>query len=332
MSWFVEHWLNIFVPFLIFIVIVVFGLWARLTVHGILIKRKPKWLQNGFVIETMWHPFFHWFLLLAAYAAIQVSILSPLVKRLTGEVLASIFTLSLIWTAISLSERFIRYFLARNKTMQSLVAVVLSVTRIVIIVTGVLMLLEIWGAHTITFIILISACFIIVGIVFRNTFDNLLAGIEIAYSEHIKIGQLIKLGSGETGYVTQISWTRTIIKSIEGNLVIIPNYRLMTNIIVNYSAATPGNSVIDIPKSASTVKSTKLLDILSGREREVLSLISQGASNQEIAKELIISEHTVKSHLRTILNKLNVRNRQQAAAYAVREGLDSFTITKGSDS
>lgn len=62
-------------------------------------------------------------------------------------------------------------------------------------------------------------------------------------------------------------------------------------------------------------------DGLSDREREVLGLVGRGATNREIAGKLIISEHTVKVHLRTILNKLNLQNRQQAAAYAAKEGL-----------
>jgi DNA-binding NarL/FixJ family response regulator len=60
---------------------------------------------------------------------------------------------------------------------------------------------------------------------------------------------------------------------------------------------------------------------ISGREREVMQLLCEGATNREIAERLIVSEHTVKVHLRNILNKLNLRNRQQVAAYAVQEGL-----------
>jgi DNA-binding NarL/FixJ family response regulator len=62
-------------------------------------------------------------------------------------------------------------------------------------------------------------------------------------------------------------------------------------------------------------------DDVSGREREVVQLVCQGATNREIAERLIVSEHTVKVHLRNILGKLNLRNRQQIAAYAVQEGL-----------
>ncbi|MFO7773740.1 MAG: response regulator transcription factor [Dehalococcoidia bacterium] len=68
-------------------------------------------------------------------------------------------------------------------------------------------------------------------------------------------------------------------------------------------------------------QASKGRDDVSGREREVLQLVCQGATNREIAERLIVSEHTVKVHLRNILQKLNLRNRQQVAAYAVQEGL-----------
>ena len=60
---------------------------------------------------------------------------------------------------------------------------------------------------------------------------------------------------------------------------------------------------------------------LSQREREVLVLVTHGRSNKEIAAELVISEYTVKNHLRNILGKLHVRNRVEAATVALKEGL-----------
>lgn len=60
---------------------------------------------------------------------------------------------------------------------------------------------------------------------------------------------------------------------------------------------------------------------LSDRERELLTLIASGHSNQEIAQKLYLSLGTVKSYVRMILNKLSVDDRVQAAAKAIREGL-----------
>ena len=61
--------------------------------------------------------------------------------------------------------------------------------------------------------------------------------------------------------------------------------------------------------------------VLSARECEVLALLVQGRSNQEIGENLGIARNTVKNHLRSILSKLGVRNRAQAAAFAVSQGL-----------
>ncbi|RLC91594.1 MAG: DNA-binding response regulator [Chloroflexi bacterium] len=60
---------------------------------------------------------------------------------------------------------------------------------------------------------------------------------------------------------------------------------------------------------------------LSQRETEILQEVAKGASNKEIASTLFISENTVKTHLRNILEKLHLANRSQAAAYAIRAGL-----------
>ncbi|MBA7651448.1 Oxygen regulatory protein NreC [subsurface metagenome] len=60
---------------------------------------------------------------------------------------------------------------------------------------------------------------------------------------------------------------------------------------------------------------------LSLREKEVLCLVAQGASNKEIAAHCYISQTTAKAHLRRILEKLNVRNRAHAAATGISKGL-----------
>ena len=62
-------------------------------------------------------------------------------------------------------------------------------------------------------------------------------------------------------------------------------------------------------------------DPLTSREVEVLRLLAQGLTNQEIAGQLFIGEGTVRTHVSNILSKLHLANRTQAALYALREGL-----------
>ena len=60
---------------------------------------------------------------------------------------------------------------------------------------------------------------------------------------------------------------------------------------------------------------------LTQQELEIVKLLAKGATNKEIAEKLFITENTAKVHLRNILGKLGLRNRQQVAAYAVQQGL-----------
>ena len=63
---------------------------------------------------------------------------------------------------------------------------------------------------------------------------------------------------------------------------------------------------------------------LTGREVDVLRLLAQGLSNEEIAAQLVIGVGTVRAHVSSILDKLHLANRTQAALYALREGLAPF--------
>ena len=59
---------------------------------------------------------------------------------------------------------------------------------------------------------------------------------------------------------------------------------------------------------------------LTDRDMDVLKLVAQGQTNQEIADQLVISEGTVRTHVSNILSKLHLANRTQAALFTLREG------------
>jgi DNA-binding NarL/FixJ family response regulator len=75
------------------------------------------------------------------------------------------------------------------------------------------------------------------------------------------------------------------------------------------------------PQVAARLLEEMTEDPLTPREHEVLALIGRGMPNKLIARELSLSEKTVKAHVSSILGKLGVTDRTQAALYAVRQGL-----------
>ncbi len=75
------------------------------------------------------------------------------------------------------------------------------------------------------------------------------------------------------------------------------------------------------PKAAVSLNKNVNIDALTPKEKEVLALVSQGASNQEIADKLCVRDVTVKTHLNSIFKKLKVTNRTQAVLLAIQMNL-----------
>ena len=90
------------------------------------------------------------------------------------------------------------------------------------------------------------------------------------------------------------------------------------------AAAARGESPLD-PRAARTILTVRSesgpREALSDREREVLTLLAQGMANKEIARQLGISEKTVKAHLTSVFRQLGVTDRTQAALWARQHGL-----------
>lgn len=118
--------------------------------------------------------------------------------------------------------------------------------------------------------------------------------------------------AGACGYLVKDSSLDDLVRGIElaarGEAAISPS--VATKVLDRVRATTPD------PEYAELITSE-----LSQREIEVLKLLAHGQDNVQIGRELVISPKTVKNHISSILAKLQVENRIQAALYAIRAGI-----------
>jgi len=122
---------------------------------------------------------------------------------------------------------------------------------------------------------------------------------------------------GARGYILKSSEPEELVQAIfrvaQGEVIISP--LMATNLLTEFNDSGAG-----VEREATRETGANL----TPREGEVLQLVAQGATNKEIADSLFISENTVKTHLRNIMEKLHLANRSQAAAYAVKRGLVQY--------
>lgn len=120
------------------------------------------------------------------------------------------------------------------------------------------------------------------------------------------------LRAGARGYLTKDAGGADIRNALE-------------DVLADHAVIDPAvqHHLVDAIASDAAVqsKSSRLLDGLTAREVEVLSLIARGLSNTEIAEHLVVSEGTVKSHINHLFVKIDARDRAQAVAYAYQHGL-----------
>jgi DNA-binding NarL/FixJ family response regulator len=119
------------------------------------------------------------------------------------------------------------------------------------------------------------------------------------------------LSAGASGFLLKRTKPEELIAAIhtvaEGDSLLSPS---VTRRVIDRMARQP-----------SPVASSRRLDELTPREREVLELVARGLSNREIADSFVIEESTVKTHVKRILMKLGLRDRVQAVVFAYESGL-----------
>jgi len=142
------------------------------------------------------------------------------------------------------------------------------------------------------------------------------------------------IGDGSAGWspavivLTSFQEDERVIEAVRaGALSYLPKTTAVDQVVAAVRAAAGGGSVFDPGTAALLVRQVRdggragPLDVLSPRERDVLAGLARGRSNRQIARALGVGEETVKSHVSSILAKLHLADRTQAAIFGLQQGL-----------
>jgi small-conductance mechanosensitive channel len=227
---------GIAMPAAIVLATLIIGYIAR----GMLFSRLMRWSEksklkvSGAAISTIKGPFIIWFLMLGIYLALQFSKVPENAVQIAGKALLALGIFSVILVSMSLSATAIRTYSNKFEAVMPITSLTENVTRIVIFAVGILIILNTLGISITPLIATLGVGGLAVALAMQDTLGSFFAGFYVTVSRQIRVGDYIRLDSGEEGYVIDITWRATKIRTLPNNIVLIPNEKLTKVIATNY--------------------------------------------------------------------------------------------------
>jgi small-conductance mechanosensitive channel len=213
---------------------------AGYIIRKIAFERLAKWSKDtaggvGDIISSIIKgPFIIWVLMLGIYFALEVSTLPSRVVRVANQTLLVLGVFSVTLVLANLATRLIKIHSGRLETAMPVTSLTQNIARIVVFGIGILIILSSLGISITPILATLGVGGLAVALALQDTFSNFFAGFHIIAARQIRIGDYVKLDTGEEGYIIDITWRTTKIRMLPNNVVLIPNEKLTKAIVTNY--------------------------------------------------------------------------------------------------
>ncbi|MDD4879589.1 MAG: mechanosensitive ion channel family protein [Candidatus Omnitrophica bacterium] len=226
----------IIVPLSVFLAVFAFGYVLR----GTIFRRLSHWAGktrtdiDDIIINSSRGPFLIWCLMLGIYLGLESSQLPQDWVHIAGKILLVLGLISIMLALANISTRAIKSYSSVIESALPVTSLTQNISRIVIFGVGILVILNTMGISITPILATLGVGGLAVALALQDTLSNLFAGFHIIAARQVKIGDYIRLESGEEGYVTDINWRTTRIRMLPNNVVLVPNAKLTQAIITNY--------------------------------------------------------------------------------------------------
>lgn len=241
-----ENWPAWATPATVFLLTLFMGWPAR----QLLFRAMRRWTKttstnlDDIVIRAVYGPFMLWVVMLGLYLAMQSSQLSDGTLTFVSRALLALWIVSLTIMAAKLSGALIRHYGPAISATVPMTSLSQNVASLAITILGLLVLLNTLGISITPILTALGVGGLAVALALQDTLANLFAGFYISVAGQTRPGDFVKLDSGQEGYVSDISWRSTAIRTLSNNMVFIPNAKLAQAIVTNYHLPEPRMSLL----------------------------------------------------------------------------------------
>lgn len=233
-----------------------------LSIIILLLIRKPsfrlinKWSHESglnfseVILSSIKTPSIQWCFAIGLYLGISISEIPEKYLFYINKLIVVVIIFSVTLAIANLASRIIQYHIQKSNLSFPATGLIFSVLGAAILATGFLLILSTLGISITPIITALGIGGLAIALALKDTLSNIFSGIHILLEKLIRIGDFVRLESGQEGCVDDLTWRTARIKTISNNMVIIPNSKLSQSIVINYSL--PETKIyIQIPASVS---------------------------------------------------------------------------------
>jgi len=172
--------------------------------------------------------------MLAVHLAIQSSAIPSRYAGIGSSILLALWIFSLTIMSMRIVGDLVRFYGAQVPGAMPVTTLTRNLAQIVVVILGGLILLNQFNVSITPILTALGVGGLAVALALQDTLSNLFGGFYVAVAGQVRLGDYIKLNTGEEGYVTDIGWRSTTIRALANNLIIVPNSKLAQAIVTNY--------------------------------------------------------------------------------------------------
>ena len=211
---------------------------------------KAKWKGAEIIVKSFRGIPIFWFMILGCYGAILTINFEYLFGIDTSDffiqILTILFTLSILLILARATSGFIVHYAGKTEGALAATSIVTNLMNFTYLLLGFFIIIQSLGIDITPLLTLLGVGGLTVALALQPTLSNFFAGVYLLASREFKIGDYIKLDTGEEGYITDMTWRHTIIRPPAKYDIIIPNTKLSTATVTNFGVSDK-ETVLTIP-------------------------------------------------------------------------------------
>lgn len=225
-------------------------------IRAMAFKLLHRWAEktetkiDDIIIGSLKAPSIFWCIAIGIYLGIAISELSDRYIFYFSRAIHILIIFSITVATANLSGKIFKNYIQKSELPIPTTGLVYGILKGTIFIMGFLIMLSFLGISITPLITALGVGGLAVALALKDTLANLFAGIHILVEKSIRVGDFIRLETGQEGYVTDITWRTTRIRMLPNNMVVIPNSKLSQSIVTNYYLPEK-RMAVQIPVSVS---------------------------------------------------------------------------------